>query len=173
MTQRSDQQAQIADRLAIMDVLHQHCRGLDRGDATLLQSCYWSDAEVDYGSYRGPATAFADLVVQALASSYQLTRHCIGNTLVQRDGDTARCESYVDAAHLSLDGSAEMRFAGRYLDLLQRRDGEWRMLHRQVVVDWCHTAPIEDERDADAFSDLARGRNDTSDPLYPFLGETA
>ncbi|MCB1844347.1 MAG: nuclear transport factor 2 family protein [Halioglobus sp.] len=171
MTPDSDQPTHLADRLAMIDVLHRHCRGLDRCDAALLQACYWRDAEVDYGSYRGPAAAFCELVVKALAESYQLTRHCIGNTLVARHGGDAHCESYVDAAHLLPDGSALMQFAGRYLDTLQQRDGAWRLLHRQVVIDWCHTAAIQDERDSQAFSALARGRNDGSDPLYPFLGD--
>lgn len=170
MTPDSAPTTQLADKLAIVDILHRHCRGLDRGDAALLRACYWRDAEVDYGSYCGPAADFCELVVKALADSYQLTRHCIGNTLLTGSGGDIRCESYVDAAHLSPDGSALMQFAGRYLDRLQQRDGEWRLLYRQVVIDWCHTAAIEDERDSQAFSALAQGRNDGTDPLYPFLG---
>ena len=55
----------VLDRLAIEDTLHRHCRGLDRCDAELLTSCYWPEAEVDYGSYKGPACEFAGLVVSA------------------------------------------------------------------------------------------------------------
>ena len=165
--------SQIADKLAIADLLHCHCRGLDRSDSALLQSCYWPEAKVDYGSYKGPADAFADLVVQALAASYELTRHCIGNTLVSFSGNQARVESYVDAAHLLPGGEQEMRFGGRYLDLLEKRDGQWRMLHRQVVMDWSRSTSIEDERDSEAFAALAKGRNDANDPLQLFLGETS
>jgi hypothetical protein len=41
--------AAIADRLAIYDVLVRHSRGVDRGDAAVLTSAYWPDAEVAYG----------------------------------------------------------------------------------------------------------------------------
>ena len=46
---------EIADRLAIQDVLYRHCRGVDRADADLLKSAYWPEAEVAYGAYNGPA----------------------------------------------------------------------------------------------------------------------
>lgn len=171
MNQGSYSPENIADRLAITDVLLKHCRGLDRGDGALIQSCYWEGAEVDYGSYKGPADAFAELVVQALAGGYELTRHCIGNTLVAIDGDRARSESYVDAAHLMHGGEQEMRFGGRYLDRLEKREGDWRLLHRQVVMDWSRTTAITDERSSEAFEALAKGRNDAGDPLHLFLGE--
>ena len=69
--------AEIADRLAIADVLYSHSRGLDRLDAELLKSCYWPDAEVDYGAYKGSAHQFAEFVVEALREQYKLTRHCV------------------------------------------------------------------------------------------------
>ena len=169
----NDSIAQITDRLAISEVLHSHCRGLDRSDSALLQSCYWPGAEVDYGSYKGPAAAFADLVVQALAGGYELTRHCIGNILVAFEGNQARVESYVNAAHLLPGGTQEMCFGGRYLDHLEKRDGQWRMLHRRVVMDWSRTTSIEDERESEAFAALAKGSNGASDPLHTFLGETS
>lgn len=168
-----DNSIRLEDRAAITGILNSHCRGLDRCDANLLQSCYWPEAAVDYGSYKGPAHEFATLVVQALAGSYELTRHCIGNILVTFDGARARCESYVDAAHLLPGGEMEMRFGGRYLDLLEQRNGHWRMLNRQVVMDWSRSSSIADERDSEAFSALAKGRNDSTDPLHQFLGNSA
>ena len=167
-----EQVEHVADRLTIADVLHSHCRALDRSDSAQLRACYWPEAEVDYGSYRGAADAFADLVVQALTTSYELTRHRIDNTLLSIECNRARAESYVDDAHLLPGGEREMRFAGRYLDLLEKREGQWRLLHRQVVMDWSRNTAISDERDSEAFGDLAKGRNDDRDPLHPFLRVT-
>ncbi len=159
----------MADKLAIIEVLQLHSRGLDRLDSTLLEHCYWPEAEVDYGSYKGSAQAFAKLVVEALAGAYELTRHSLGNTLVSLEGSSARCESYVNADHLLPGGGQEMCFAGRYLDLLEKRQGQWRMLHRQVVMDWSRTREVEDERDSDAFLQLAKGSHGDQDPLHEFL----
>ena len=165
----STRPAQIADRLAVQDVLHSHCRGLDRNDGALIAACYWPDAEVDYGSFKGSASQFAELIGPALGEAYELTRHCISNTLIAFDGATARVESYVEASHLFKGGASEMRFGGRYLDTLEQRGDEWRMLHRQVVMDWSTTREVTDERQSEAFSALSKGSNDASDPLHAFL----
>ena len=161
--------ASLADRLAIQDVLHHHCRGLDRNDGPAVAHCYWPEAEVDYGNFQGPASQFAELIGPALSEAYQLTRHCISNTLISFDGSTARAESYVEASHLAADGNSEMRFGGRYLDLLEKRGDQWRMTFRRVVMDWSQTRPLADERQSAAFAALSKGRNDHQDPLYAFL----
>ena len=62
-----------------------------------------------------------------------------------------------------------MLFYGRYLDKLEKRAGCWKILHRQVVIDWCKRFPIQDERDSEAFAALARGAHLAIDPLYAFL----
>lgn len=163
---------EIADRLAIQDILHCHSRGLDRQDSTLLQACYWPDAEVDYGAYKGPARQFVELVLPALQATYELTRHCLVNTTIVVQDELARSESYVNAAHLSLDAQEEMSFAGRYLDRLEKRQGQWKIIHRLVVMDWSLRHRVIDERAAEAFADLAKGGHDDKDPLHAFLTDT-
>lgn len=124
---------------------------------------------MDYGSFKGSAHQFAELVVGALGETYELTRHSLGNTLIAFSGDTARCESSVTAAHLLKGAEQEMLFYGRYLDRLERRNGQWKILHRQVVMDWSRRCAVQDERDSAAFADLAKGAHLDRDPLYPFL----
>jgi hypothetical protein len=160
---------EIADRLAIQDVLNLHCRGLDRLDSTAIQSTYWPNAEVDYGSFKGSAHQFAELVVGALGEAYALTRHSLSNTLIAFSGTTARSETSVNAGHLLQGAEEEMLFYGRYLDTLEKRAGRWKILHRQVVIDWVKRLSVQDERDSEAFAALARGAHQDSDPLYPFL----
>ncbi len=160
---------QLSDSAAILEILHCHCRGLDRVDAQLLKNCYWPEAEVDYGSFVGPAHTFADVIGPALSGAYELTRHCIGNVHIQVLDDTARVESYVNATHLFKGGTQEMRFEGRYLDTLEKRDSQWKMIHRKVVMDWSNTREFEDERESDAFAALAKGTNNEHDPSLSFF----
>ena len=162
---------ELADRLAIQDILGSHCRGLDRRDEALLKACYWPDATVDYGSYRGPAQAFAELVLPALAARYELTRHCLANTLVAFQHSGALVESYVSASHLLHGAEREMLFEGRYLDTLEQRDGRWKLQHRQVVMDWSRHQGVADERDSEAFADMAKSGHTRGDPLYALLGD--
>ena len=161
--------AAIADRLAIQDILALHSRGLDRLDSQALKHCYWPEANVDYGAYKGPAHAFADIVVQVLPAQYELTRHGLGNTLIDFDGDSARTETCVSAGHLLQGAGEDLHFYGRYVDQFECRDGQWKILFRQVVMDWCKRHPVVDERQGEAFGDLAKGGHYPQDPLYPFL----
>jgi len=148
---------EVADRVAILDILYLHSRGLDRLDPGVLKHCYWPEAEVDYGAYKGPAHAFADLVVQVLPAQYELTRHGLGNTLVEFEGDSARSETCVSAGHLLKGAEQDLHFYGRYIDQFERRDGRWKILFRQVVMDWCKRHAVEDERQGEAFGELSKG----------------
>jgi hypothetical protein len=160
---------QIADRLAIQDVLYLHSRGLDRLDKEAIRSSYWPEAEVDYGSFKGSAHQFAELVVGALGATYELTRHSLSNTLIVFAKNEAHSESSVHAGHLLTGGVEEMLFYGRYLDVLEKRQEQWKILHRQVVMDWSKRFSVQDERNDDAYADLAKGAHMDNDPLYPFL----
>lgn len=92
----------IADRLAIYDVLVLHCRGVDRGDAAILKSAYWPDAEVAYGAFNGSAHVFCERLPRAM-HVFQWTHHAIGNVAIDVDGIDARIETYVVARHCIAD----------------------------------------------------------------------
>lgn len=160
---------ELADQQAILQLLYSHSRGLDRLDATLIASAYWPDAEVDYGAYKGPAQDFAQLVVPALESQYELTQHSVSNSLIALEGDQAKVESYVIAGHLLHDAKEEVLFSGRYLDRVSKRDQQWKISHRQVVMEWSRRIPVTDERDSEAFGALAKGSHGEEDPLHTFL----
>lgn len=160
---------EMAHREAIREVLATHSRGLDRNEAALLKSAYWPEAEVDYGSFKGPAHQFADLIGPALAGAYELTQHLLGQTLVTLEGDRASTETYVQARHLLQGAKEELSFAGRYLDQLELRDGQWKIMHRQVVMDWSLRLAVQDERHGDAFGALAKGTGNRQDPSHQLL----
>ena len=160
---------QLAHRQAIIDTLYTHSRGLDRADADILKSAYWPDAEVDYGAFKGSAHQFADIIGPALTSMYELTQHNLGQTHIELTTHRAKTETYVNARHLLIGATEELNFAGRYLDTLELRDNEWKILHRQVVMDWSLHKAVTDERNSEAFGALSKGCNDKFDPSYNFF----
>lgn len=160
---------ELQNQLAIQQLVFTHCRGLDRSDSATLLSCYWPDAEVDYGAFKGPAEAFCNLIVDVLPASYELTQHKVGNTLVEISGNSARSETYVTAYHLLLGAREEMVFSGRYLDKLEMRNDCWKILHRTVVMDWSRNHAVKDERESDAFAQMQKGSTGDRDPLSDFL----
>lgn len=161
--------AGLAHREAIREVLATHSRGLDRNEAGLLKSAYWPEAEVDYGSFRGKAHQFADLVGPALADAYELTQHLLGQIFIVLKADRASAETYVYARHLLQGSEEELAFAGRYLDQLELRHGQWKIIQRQVVMDWSLRLKVQDERSGDAFGALSKGTGNREDPAHALL----
>ena len=163
--------AELADRLAIMDVLAQHSRGVDRADEAVLKSAYWPDADVDYGAYKGPAHAFCAMLPKAIRG-WAATHHLIGNLNIRIEGDDARVETYVSANHFHrIDGSPdnEMMYFGRYLDRMQRRGAVWKIMHRRVVMDWNQFVDATPAVQGPPIEGLTRGTRHPEDPLYAHL----
>ncbi len=118
-------------------------RTLDWLDRDGHASCFWPDADVDYGFFKGPASAWVEVALETEAASARRW-HVTTGVLVEVDGDDARAESYgfTVAAHRNADGElADAMFGGRYLDELQRRGDEWRISARKYVADWAHRFP--------------------------------
>ncbi len=164
---------QLADRIAIGDVLNLHSRGLDRADADQLADCYWEDATVDYGIFRGAAQEFVPLVIGALQQNYRLTRHALQNTLYRFDGDQCHTETLVSAHHLYPDGDRDLHYLGRYLDRFTRRDGRWRLQHRQVISDWVRDIPFQNLSESPQFADITRSGRGADDPAHALFSHGA
>ena len=130
--------AELLDREAIRECIYRYCRGIDRLDEAMLKSAYWPDAHEDHGgSFSGNAIDYCDGVLQRLKRMVA-THHQIGNVLIRATGMAASVESYFWASHQfpGADGALmDLILAGRYLDRMERRSGEWRIADRQVVFD--------------------------------------
>jgi len=159
---------ELADRLAIQEVLVQHSRGVDRADAAILRSAYWPEAEVAYGGFNGNAHEFCEMLPNAIRK-FARTQHSISNIAIDLRGDDARVETYVTAYHYSENASGpdqEMTYLGRYLDRMQKRGDVWKMIHRQVVMDWNQNAIVTAVWSGPPFEGLARGDRCPDDPSY-------
>ncbi len=153
------------DRLAIMDRLCRYARGIDRCDLDTLLDVFWSDATADFGQGPGLAADWARATIPALAGMLR-TQHLLGNMIIDIAGDRAEAETYCRAWHETADGTV-MEVGGRYLDVLERRGGEWRITSRRYVMDWNTNAPSTAVWDAGLYATLARrGARLPDDPLY-------
>ena len=151
-----------ATRQEILDVLTRFCRGVDRHDRDLLESCYHPDATDDHGIYAGDAKGFIDWVLGA-TEGVQFMQHTVTNhQVLGGDGDVVATETYYHARTLGSDGQLAQAF-GRYLDRFERRDGEWRIARRLVTME--HATPNLGYPEG-AFD---HGRPDRSDPSYSLI----
>lgn len=158
----NDSLQQLLDRQAIHDVLMRYARGIDRLDMALVRSCYHPEARDDHGSFKGPVEEFIPWVQEALAR-FESTMHFLGNELIDVDGDRARAETYCIATHRRRGEDVDWVVGVRYVDLFERRDGEWRIADRAVVFEWSRV----DEVHAPSFPpEFLGARRDRSDPVY-------
>ena len=123
----------------IREVLYRYARGVDRCDLELLKSCYHPDATNCHWFFNGNGHDFADFVIPLL-SECDNSQHSITNPLIDLDLDNDRafveCQWYV-LHHLPFDDGRyiDQQVEGRYLDVFERRDGEWKFFHRQTALE--------------------------------------
>jgi ketosteroid isomerase-like protein len=154
----TDEQVQeLLDKQAINDVLVRYCRGVDRLDGDLILSCYHPDAVDDHGRYRGTPQGLVDWL-KSSAPNIQFMEHKLSNVFIDLQGDVAFVECY-SAMHLQ-KGELFAEGLGRFIDRFERRDGEWKIAHRRVTLEY---ATPELGYDAD---DFAPSRRDRTDPSY-------
>lgn len=162
---------ELSDHFEIRQLLHRYSRGVDRGDPELIASVYHPDAADDHGTYTGLGSEFAAFVVEKMDKTGVIGQHHLTNILITLEGDLARGETYFIALNpegATPDTTSGVRWVtGRYIDRFERRNGEWRINHRQVVIDWA-------QRDDDAqpwaslpsFTRGARNGQDVSSDLF-------
>ncbi|MEJ7926226.1 nuclear transport factor 2 family protein [Sphingobium sp. AN641] len=129
--------ADVVERERIRDCLARYCHAIDRRDADLLRSCYWPEAVDDHATFVGTVDAFVTYAMESLAAMV-LTQHNLGQILIRLDGDTAVSQSLLTAYHrMDIGGEhRDITLGGRYLDRWEKRDDEWRIIHRVLVADW-------------------------------------
>ena len=126
----------LKDRQAILDVIMRHARGHDRHDTGLMNSCFWDDGVDEHGQFVTPGPQYGDWANKTHTAGYFLHMHNITNHTCEIDGDTAHCETYVIGAMLPRSAPGRATFvSGRYLDRLERRDGEWRIAVRRTTIE--------------------------------------
>jgi hypothetical protein len=151
---------------AIRDRIYLICTALDRAQPERLADAFHSDATIVVGNYSGGIPGFID-VIRARRDSIVRAVHMIGNVAIRLPApDRAFVESYCQAVEevysSAGDGTTENRIVRlRYADAFVRRDGDWRILRRIVIVD--HAMPASPAANASLFRG-PQGRRDAEDP---------
>lgn len=127
----------LLDRDSIRNCIIQLARGEDRRSADIISACFWPDATTDFGIFKGFFPEYLNWVVPG-SPAVPVTQHILGQILVELRGDTALTESHVSSYH-RIDMGTEHRdvvIGGRYLDKLEKRKDEWRIIERTMLYDW-------------------------------------
>jgi ketosteroid isomerase-like protein len=130
----------LEDRRAIEDCIARHARGSDRHDVPLLASAYHDDGVDEHGTAINRGPDYPGWANETHATTSVTHLHNVTTQSCEIAGDTAHAESYVLVTMLAPDGKTATVMCGRYLDRLERREGEWRIAVRRATVELAYTA---------------------------------
>lgn len=125
---------EVKDRQDILDCLVRYCRGMDRFDRDIIRSAYHPDALDDHGDYVGGVDGFIDHYFAYHTHYQHRTMHNLGNHTCEIEGDTAHCETYWTFTTVNREKPVHGRATGRYIDRLEKREGQWKIAARICVI---------------------------------------
>jgi ketosteroid isomerase-like protein len=143
---------EVADRLAIRELVDAYAHCADRRDAQRQKSLFTEDTHfvVHMDGQGSEPTQVLDgrealTPVFEDLNRYTATMHFNGQSTIALDGDRATGESYCMAHHLSVgaDGRRTLMIAAiRYEDVFVKQAGGWLFAERRLMVDWIETRPL-------------------------------
>jgi hypothetical protein len=133
--------AQLADRLAIDDLLTRYAVAIDSKHFDLLDAVFTPDANIDYTSAGGIAGTFPDVKkwLSETLALFPMTQHLVCNRDVTITGDTATSRSYFynPMGMPKADGGLTYFYVGGYYnDQLVRTPDGWRIRERIEETAW-------------------------------------
>lgn len=169
----TDRDRRIDDLLAKQDIteaMFKYCRSMDRCDVALGKEVFHPDAKVDYGKqmYQGTGYGFVETALSVHTAMFQAHSHQHGNILIEVKGDRAYSEIYGHVTLRRRDENGVLidnRNFCRYLDIWEKRDGQWKILERALLLDYDDTGP------ATGAIFQSEGRRDRGDPSYRLFDE--
>jgi hypothetical protein len=153
----------VLDQQAVHDCVLRYARGLDRHDEQILESAFHEDAIDHHGDFLGTRAEFVPWANALHEEGWSAHTHFIANHRADIEGDVAHAETYVLFVLRRKDGRMIDFGGGRYIDRLARRNGEWRIAARELVVDWRAEAEVSGYRRASTYP---QGTWDRTDPSY-------
>jgi len=156
----------LLDRQDILDCLTRFSRGMDRFDRDLFLSAFHADATIAAGNFVGGPVQLYDWASAMHEQGQIATHHNMLNHSCEIDGEVAHTETYYLFAARNRDESNWIA-GGRYVDRLERRDGEWKIALRTNAIEWSGTVPtmpipFKDVPDIDLNGAPLRSRDDPS-----------
>ena len=154
---------QLLDRQAIADCVNRYARGLDRHDDEMVASAYHPGAADHHGTSSVTPADFIPWANELHAADWSAHQHHLTTHTVDLDGDVAHAETYCIGTFLRKDEQVVDMAGGRYIDRLERRDGEWKIIAREVVIEWvCACDSTTSRFSADPYPDGTWDRSDLS-----------
>lgn len=126
---------ELMDRQAIFECIKRNSRGNDRFDAELVTTSYHTEGMHELGSKRIAGREYGEHANRAHGGIAGANLHNVTMHTCEIDGNVAHAESYVIGLFADRGGQTSHMLAGRYIDRLEKRNGEWRISLRRATVE--------------------------------------
>lgn len=125
------------DRQAIIDLTINYCWTIDSKDFENLRTIFLPEATALLGDERDGIESIIERIRGALGP-LDASQHIISNHQINVTGDEATGRCYLHAQHVrrGAEGGPNYIVAGRYLDRYVRTPDGWRIIRREIAVDW-------------------------------------
>jgi SnoaL-like domain len=124
-----------ADRYLVEDLTKRYAQGIDRRDWAAVDRCFSPEARVEGTRFRG---AYPEYIsnLRPSVERFRTTMHYVTNQLTEFTGETtAHVVTYAMAFHLGSD-TDDFVIGVRYLDDVERKEGDWWITKRIVEGVW-------------------------------------
>jgi hypothetical protein len=136
--------AELADRLAVSQLVKIYALGIDMRDYDLARSAFAAEAFAEGSQVAAPIDEYLPSVYKG-AAAYAATQHNVTNQHVTIDGDEALVWSYAVAYHKGAAGSARefhLTVGVQYRDRCRRFANGWLITARKVATQWTEKTAI-------------------------------
>lgn len=152
MTEVEERLARIEAHREISDVVFKFCRAADRSDLAAIAPLFHEDAFDNHAFYEGDVSGLVEWM-RNRHRNILFASHNVSNVLIEFAGpDRALVESRVTACirynpeggaafakaagmALAVERCIDVLAFGRYIDVFERRDGDWKIASRRCVPD--------------------------------------
>lgn len=134
---------ELLDRQDILDCLTRFSRGMDRFDRETFLSAFHPDATIAAGPYVGGPVKLYEWAGSLHQQGQVATHHNLLNVTYDIQGDVAHTETYYLFVGRNRDDSNWVA-GGRYIDRLEKRDGQWKIAMRTNAIEWSGMVPTMD-----------------------------
>ena len=117
------------DHLAILNLANRYAQAFDFGDPEAYANCFTPDGVFDARPVV-LCNGRDDLYAFSARTGVTGSRHWMGNSVIDGDGDEATMTTYLMMVNTGADSSTGV--TGVYRDRLVKTGGEWKIRHRRL-----------------------------------------
>jgi hypothetical protein len=114
-----------------------YARAADARDYDAVGELFHPDAVIDGLRGSSPLAEYLELS-RSTPPAYEQSMHVLGDPLIELDvgADAATLDTYAVVHQIGArgEGGGNNTLGVRYLDVVERRDGEWRIRHRRTEL---------------------------------------